>query len=109
MSQKTKKKKKKNNRWFLSIIEEFWPGQKEGVCVGRIEVFDNELKYPYNIYEGRIVAPREIFEKIREIFDFKEFNGPMEIDFSLSEAQKYSSQILKKLKTRKQKKNFARS
>lgn len=101
MSQKTKKKKKKTNRWFLSVIEEFWPGQKEGVCIGRIEVFDNKLKYPHDVYEGRIVASREIFEKIREIFDFKEFNGPIEIDFSLLQAQKNSKQISRELKNRK--------
>ena len=96
-----KYKKKKSKRWFLSVVEEFWSGQKEEICVGRIEVFDNKLKYPHNVYEGRIVAPREIFEKIRDIFDFKEFNSPIEINFSLSEAEKGSKYISKKIKCKK--------
>jgi len=53
------------------------------------------------LYSVNIVAPRETFEKIREIFDFKEFNSPIEINFSLSEAEKNSKQISKELKNRK--------
>ncbi len=78
-------KRKKSKRWFLSVVEEFWPGQKERICIGRVEVFDNKLKSPYPVSEGRIVASREVFEKIREIFDFKEFEGPLEIQISLKE------------------------
>ena len=40
--------KKKYN---LSVVEEFWPYQRPGTHIGRIEVYDD--MHPYAIYEAR--------------------------------------------------------
>jgi len=58
--------KKKYN---LSVIEEFWPYQRPGTHIGRIEVYDDT--HPYAIYEARFgfEGEDELYRKFREMFD----------------------------------------
>ena len=58
--------KKKYN---LSVIEEFWPYQRPGIHIGRIEVYDDT--HPYAIYEARFgfEGEDELYRKFREMFD----------------------------------------
>ena len=49
----------------INTVEEYWPGQKENLRTARIEVWtDDELHYPLEC--GRITAPRELFDELRE-------------------------------------------
>lgn len=71
----------------VSFTEEFWPGQKEGTFIGRIEWYDDrepDKKYPF---ESQVVSSdRNAVEELREKYDLKdltleEFDGLLkEID-----------------------------
>lgn len=36
---------KEKKRYFVSFVEEFWPGQKEGASIGRVEVYERGQEY----------------------------------------------------------------
>lgn len=61
-----------NKRYFFSVVEEFWPGHRPDVHVGRIEVYDNTDNSGHAVYEARFVMPTDLYELFRETFDFKE-------------------------------------
>ena len=81
---------KKKKRYWCSVIEEFWPGQKEGWHIGRIEVYDNRVDSPYTIYEARFALTDELYCGFRKLFDWKRFNELPYIVFNYSKYETYS-------------------
>lgn len=83
------KNKKKKHRWFLSVVEEavLNPDYSQ-FSGGRIEVFDNESDYPYQVYEARFLIPNELMEKFRETFDFKEVDDLPFIKFDYNKNER---------------------
>lgn len=54
---------------FCSFIEEFWPGQKEGTWIGRIEYHTDKM-YPDEIPLSTF--DRDAVEKLRDEYDFRD-------------------------------------
>lgn len=54
---------------FCSVIEEFWPGQKEGTWIGRVE-YDTGERYPDELRLATF--DREGVEKLRDKYDFRD-------------------------------------
>lgn len=54
-------------KYFLSFVEEFWPGQIDGTWIGRIEVHTKEGQWEIGIGTHN----REVVEKLRDKYDFK--------------------------------------
>ena len=56
--------------YFLSFIEEYWPGQREGTFIGRIEVSAKEGRWELGIG----TFDRDGVERLRVSYDFKTVN-----------------------------------
>ena len=72
-------------RYFFSIIEEaiLNPDPKyQGYRTGRIEVTDNQSDEHYP-REYRFWIPEEFYEGFRKLFDFKESDKPIYINFTM--------------------------
>jgi hypothetical protein len=71
-------------RYFLSIVEESIMNPKfKGYSAGRIELHDRKSKSPYAIEEYRFCIPSEFIDKFRDLFDFKEIDKPIKIEFDM--------------------------
>ena len=75
---------KKSKRFLFNVVEEFIlnPDYKD-YSGGRIEVFDKKNDSGFAIGEARFLIPTEFMEKFREVFDFKESDLPVYIDFDV--------------------------
>lgn len=58
-----------SDKIFVSFTEEFWPGQKEGTWIGRIE-YDRGERYPDELPLSTF--DREGVEKLRDKYDFRD-------------------------------------
>ena len=54
-------------KYFLSFVEEFWPGHMGGTFIGRIEVITKEGQWELDIG----THDRDAVEKLRVRYDFK--------------------------------------
>ena len=61
-----------NKKYFISFIEEYWQGQKEGTWIGRMEFEEvgKEVMYPDEIWIGTF--NRDGVEKLMDKYDFRE-------------------------------------
>jgi len=76
--------KKKSKRYFISVVEEMIQNPDYfGYRGGRIEIYDNESDSPYAIYEARFLIPEEFIEGFRELFDFKETDKLIYINWDM--------------------------
>ena len=98
------KVKKQTKRFFFSVIEEFWNGQRQDLHGGRIEMYDDKSKSSYATEEFRFILPDEFYYKFREIFDGKFTNKPILIDFDTLDYDKNVGQKPKKISQARQKK-----
>ena len=62
----------KMSKYFLSFIQEFWPGQLPDTWIGRIEyhVIGSGEKYPDELGFG--TKDRAAVERLRDKYDFEE-------------------------------------
>ena len=64
-------KRKTNKKWFFNIVEEAMFSKKwKNYAVGRIEIWHKDC--PYDVDEIRLILPRRLFERVREVLDFQE-------------------------------------
>lgn len=57
--------------YFASFVEEYWPGQKSGTSMGRVEVYKNDDQYASE--EIRWATSKvERFHEFRDRWDFRE-------------------------------------
>ncbi len=57
-------------KFFISFVEEYWPNQKPGTSIGRIEVYTDKI---YADEEIRWAADKlENFYEFREAWDFRD-------------------------------------
>jgi hypothetical protein len=76
-------------RYFFSVVEEcIMNSDYEGYRGGRIEVYDNQDDSGYAIGEARFFIPEEFIEGFRNLFDFKESDKEIFIDWDMSKWQK---------------------
>ncbi len=77
---------KKQKRFFYNIVEETIQNPNYcGYCGGRVEVYDKKSASPYPIYEARFLIPEEFMSGFRELFDFKESDLPIMINWNFNE------------------------
>lgn len=80
---------KSTKRYFFSVVEEcIMNSEYEGYRGGRVEVYDNESDSPYAIGEARFFLPEEFMEGFRKLFDFKDSDKPVFIDWNMEKWQK---------------------
>jgi len=80
--------RKKEKRYFFSVVEECVMNPKyKGYRGGRIEWFDKKDKSAkgYASGEARFFLPEEFMDGFRELFDFKESDKPIMIDWRMKE------------------------
>jgi hypothetical protein len=75
MSSIKSKKKIEVIMYFISFVEEFWDGQREGTWIGRMEYSRDQDdwrddKYPDEVAIG--TANRDAIEALRDEWDFKD-------------------------------------
>lgn len=71
-------------KYFFNIIEEAVQNPDfYGFRGGRIEVYDRDSKSPYAMEEYRFLIPDEFMDAFREVFDFKESDLPIQIDWNM--------------------------
>jgi hypothetical protein len=76
-------------RYFFSVVEEcIMNSEYAGYRGGRIEVYDNESDSSYAIGEARFFLPEEFMEGFRNVFDFKDSDKPVFIDWDMEKWQK---------------------
>lgn len=67
---------KPEKRFWFNWVEEMVMNPKyAGYRYGRVEVFDNtamETTYDGRVYEASFLLPAEIYDSVRDAFDFKE-------------------------------------
>jgi len=80
-----------NKKYFLSFIEEFWPGQVVA-HLGRVEVYDKTSKYAKEEIRFAFNDTKEYW-KIREEWDFKNVN-----EKELSKLKRILKKYMKKAK-----------
>ena len=96
--------KRIKKKWFFNIVEEAMFGKEwEGYAGGRIEIWHKD--YPYDVEEIRLILPRNLFKKVREVLDFQECDKFQIGDVFSEELEKFVKN--KKLKSlRKSKKHL---
>ena len=57
-------------KYFISIVEEFWDGQKPNTFIGRAEVHIDSEQYAIDEIDIRSFNPAGV-EEIRKEYDFK--------------------------------------
>ncbi len=62
--------------------------------IARIEIFDRTRDTPYQIYEGYMMLPEDIFLKNREVLDFYETDLPIRLELDTTN-KKYFPDIYK--------------
>ena len=80
--------RKKERRFFFSVIEEgIMNPDYKGYRGGRVEWFDKKDKSAksYASGEARFFIPEEFMGGFRELFDFKESDLPIMIDWRMKE------------------------
>lgn len=78
-----------DKKYFFSVVEEFVQNPDfKGFSGGRIEVYDRDSNSPYAMAEYRFLIPDEFMNGFRELFDFKESDLPIKIDFDMFEIKK---------------------
>lgn len=61
-------------RYFISFIEEFWPHQKPGTTMGRVEVYKDDGG-AYAVEEIRFGTEKiKEFWRFREKYDFRHYH-----------------------------------
>ena len=58
-------------KYFLSFVEEFWPGQLDGTWIGRIEYCEVGKEDMFAEEVGIGTHDRDAVERLREKYDFK--------------------------------------
>jgi len=51
---------------YITTTEEIWPGQKENLRTARIEVWTDDPNQKFMLEVGRITAPKELFDELRD-------------------------------------------
>jgi len=61
------------NKYFISFVEEYWPGQLPNTTIGRIEVSGDSRESPHNTEEIPWGTERiDEFRAFRERWDWRE-------------------------------------